>query len=457
MFVVDDIFSLIRRGKNMASDIDDLRKYNTKSITKSVDDSTMMFGCLMSNTIPTDQAITFVRNMERVYASMVQQYLSQNQMIDVSIDRTPLDYLRRIHQNIRLESVIEEAAIEDASKKKDAYLSFMESTFPGLEVPEGLVDDVMEESYKGNYKLFMDRTGSYGVAFKESVCTPDLLNNYKSLIKEHLEDFDLRPFGYTVYTEANISRSDVVDAYMQGLENQVKTANADLALKKAKENKGTQLLDRDVKKSNDMQPYAIQVRLMAVNDKQEFIQYMDFIVGVKAVLHAIDSNEIVRNIAYILQNKNFTFNMIRWLTGEISLFKNMILNIDEVKFDVVNRSSGMSGWIPTLKRLKNKRVALGLFSAHKIIPNSTMVVTSYEVEQIKNATGLDLRDVSVAKRVIDKLFLIAFVIFDDGTNTIDILYDSRTEYQTYSMETLDREVSMNSNKLGKEIGRMISR
>ena len=454
--MLDDIFTLIRKGRSMTSDFDELRKYNTRSITKSVDDSTMMFGCLMSNTIPTEEAVTFVRNMERVYASMVEQYLSQNQMIDVSIDKTPLDYLRRIHQNIRLESVIEESALEEETKKKEAYISFMESTFPEMEVPKDLVSDVMEEAYKGNYKLFLDRTGSYGVSFKESACTPELLKEYAQNIKDHLSEFDLQPFYKTSFMEAP-SRAEVVDAYMQGLENQVKSQNMDMALKKAKESKAPQLLDRDVKKSNDMQPYAIQVRLMAVNDKQEFIQYMDFIIGVKAVLHAIDSNEIVANISYVLQNKNFVFNMIRWATGEISLFKNMIFNIDEVKFDVVNRSSGMSGWIPTLKRLKNKRVALGLFKAHKLIPNSTMVVTSDEVDQVKMITGLDLRDVAVAKKVIDKLFLIAFVIFDEGTGTIDILYDSRTEYQTYSMETLEREVSMNSNKLGKEIGRMISR
>lgn len=149
--------------------------------------------------------------------------------------------------------------------------------------------------------------------------------------------------------------------------------------------------------------------------------------------------------------------MIRWLSGEISLFRNIILNIDEIKFDVTNRTSGMSNWIPTLKRLRNKRVALGLFGVHKLVPNNTIVITSYEVDEIRNLTGLDLRDVAVAKKVIEKLFSIALIIVDEGTETIDILYDSRGDYQTYSLETLEREVSMNSNRLGKEIGRMISR
>ena len=48
-------------------------------------------------------------------------------------------------------------------------------------------------------------------------------------------------------------------------------------------------------------------------------------------------------------------------------------------------------------------------------------------------------------------------IIDEGTRTIEILYDGETTYQTYALETLEREISMNSNKLGKELTRMISR
>ena len=54
------------------------------------------------------------------------------------------------------------------------------------------------------------------------------------------------------------------------------------------------------------------------------------------------------------------------------------------------------------------------------------------------------------------LFLVAFVVVDDTSGTIDILYDGSDSYQTYALETLERENSMASNKLGREIGRMIA-
>lgn len=456
MQLIEFIYSMMRKGADIGAEIDELKKLNAKSLTKTVDDSTFIFSCLCSDQVPIDRATTIVRNMEKVYAAIVQQFFSQNQMIDITIDRSPVRYMQKFHQNYHPESTIDFSALDEPERKKQAYLSFMESTFPDLEVPEDFLDPIMKEAYQGDYRLYLDPSGTYGIAFKEGAVSSKLAENYKEQIKKHLSDFDLQPIQFTEANKDNELRNEIAKSYIAGLGQRGNVQKTDLDVKKYKEMKPPQLLDRDAKKANDMMPYAIQVRLMAVNDQKEFVQYLDFIAGVKAYLHPIKSNELVTNIVYILQNKNFVFNMIRWATGEISLFKNIILNIDEIRFDAANQAYGMSSWIPTLKRLRNKRVAFNLFSMHKLVPNNTIILTSYEVDEIRNLTGQDLHDVVVAKKVLEKLFTIALIIVDDGTETVDILYDSRGDYQTYSLETLEREVSMNSNRLGKEIGRMIS-
>ena len=56
---------------------------------------------------------------------------------------------------------------------------------------------------------------------------------------------------------------------------------------------------------------------------------------------------------------------------------------------------------------------------------------------------------------MDNLFLMAFIILDDRTQTMDILYDHSDTFETYALETVQREISMNSNRLANEIGRMI--
>ena len=49
-----------------------------------------------------------------------------------------------------------------------------------------------------------------------------------------------------------------------------------------------------------------------------------------------------------------------------------------------------------------------------------------------------------------------FIIVDETTQTIDMILDGSTNgFQTYSLETLQREVTMNSNKLGQELSRML--
>ena len=51
----------------------------------------------------------------------------------------------------------------------------------------------------------------------------------------------------------------------------------------------------------------------------------------------------------------------------------------------------------------------------------------------------------------------AFVIVDEGTGLVSILYDGDSTFQNYSIETLEKDNAMHSNKLGREIGRMIAR
>ena len=465
MSLTDEIFSLIRKGKEMTNDIEDIRRLNTQSITKGANEGTFQFPIITTDNISIAMASTIARNMERVYASFTQTWLSMNPMIDVTVDRTPLDYLKKFHQNIKLEGVIEEDLLGERQNRNESFKSFMESTFPNLEVPDDCIDSVMEGVYSGDYKLYLDPTGSYGIAFKESVCSKYLAENNKELLIEHLSLFDVRPVPMTTFTEAEpATKTDILgavaDGYAQRAENDAVKTKMDIYDKTAKvynNLKTPQLLERDIKKSNDMQPFALQIRLMAVNDKKEFIQYLDFVLGIKAVLHLLKSDEIVLNLSYVLQNKSLMFKLLRWTTGEISLFKDLLFNINEIKFDVANRTNGHSPWFSTLKRLKEKKVTVGTFGAHKLVPNSTLVVSSYEVELVKKNTGMDLRDVSTIKKIMDKLFLIAFIIVDDGTETIDIMYDYASAYQTYALETLEREISMSSNKLGKEIGRLISR
>ena len=454
MAIMNDILSMVKRGKQVAQDLDEIKNYNTQSIAKRASDSTLQFPCLIANTIAIEKATAITNNMDRVYAAFVQTVVASNPMIDISVYRGPIDYIKKIHQNLKMESAIDFNALEESCNGTDDKLrALMESEFPEFAVSESVYDEVMSQAYKGEYKLFLNPERTFGIAFKESAMTGDALKSHRDGLIEYMSEFNLTPV-YVKEDEDSINNSDILNNYITGANNR---ARLDSFKNSDKMSGSAKLADREVKKANDMQPYGIQVRLMAVNDQKQFVQAIDFIIGVKTILHPIKSEEMIANVSYALQNKSAVFNFIRWTTGEISLWKDLLLHLDELKFDVNYKDRGMSPFFPALKRLKDKKVEFGTFGVRKLVPNATLVLSTFELDEVRKRTGVDLHDVHFAKKLIQQLFLLTFIIVDEGSETIEILYESSSAFETYALETLEREISMNSNKLGKEIGRMISK
>lgn len=434
MEFIQDILSLMRKGPELAGQLNDL-KLNTKSIARGAKDATFQFPCLVSDTLPIDTASTIARMLDQTYATYTQTWLSLNSMYDVTIDPTPLTYLKKLHQNTRFESVND------------------------LFIDEDDLDDYVEKVYSGDYRCCMSKDGTYGVLF--NVADKDvsgLIKENKKLLKEYMSDFDLSPLEKITTEAPAMTGGDFAKTL---LDNQAKLAankDADYRLKRSKEGRAPRMSDRDLKRANDTVPYGIEVRLMAVNDKKEFIQYVDIIIGVKTILHPVKSEEFTTNIALALQNKNPVFKFLRWTTGEISLVKDLLLNLNTLKMDAnASNSAGQSPFFVTLKRLKNRKVGLRNFTVpHALIPNATFVISTYEADYLKNKYGIDLANPRIARKLFDAFLLMTFIVVDDGMGTVSVLYDGDTRFQTYALSTIERDNVLNSNKLSKEIGRMIS-
>lgn len=430
MGMIEDIVRLMRKGPQLLSNLDPVA-VNTKSVARGANDATLQFPCIMTNTIDAPTAITACRMMERVYAAFTQSWLSLHPVIDISIDRNPIQFLKKFHQNVKWEKV-------------ETRL---------LDEPE--VETLLEGVISQDYKLFMSKDNSYGIFFNATdKYTGAMLESFTNGMKDYLSDYDTKG----MYEALD---SDVAQAALNGTlaraELDKRRADAGIMRDTGSVAAAPKLQDRDVKKSNDMLPYAMEVRLMAVNDKNEFVQWLTFVIGVKTVMHIVRSDDMIANLTAVLQNRSLFNKLLRWTSGEISLFKNILLDLDNLKYDAIARADKRSPFFGTLKRLKEKKIGIHSGTVpHGIIPNSTIAITEYEVEEIKKSVGMDLADPRIARSVMKKLFLMTFIIINNGANLIDVLYDGANEFQTFTLETLEREVSLNSNTLGKEIGRMIS-
>lgn len=508
MGYLEDLNTIIKTVATSKGTIDNNKH---KSIVRGALDGTLQFPCLVSDAIPIDMASVIARTLERVYASFVQTYLSTNNTIDISVDKNPNMFLKRFHKNIKVESTIEDLYQEYCMESDEEYDKLMERIYNGTtkayinEQENKMIlfnfsnkfNKTVFESHKndledalasidfspfpniGNspfyYEMSPDDEEKEAQRRAHDMNVQKTKNEYnRSLNNLRFTQSVGKDIGMTVWNNYTNKKNRDIE-YQRDLQRDADRRAHDIDMQDLKfkndidkekwklQNGGnltspSLLKDTDVKKLNDIQPYLMQVRLMAVNSKDEFVNFMDFIVGVKVILHNIKSDEMIINIQHAIQNNGKLFNFIRWTTGEKSLFKDLLMHINDTKLDISNKSKGSSPWWATLKRLREtSKIQKSFFSRTQLVPQSTIVISAFDADIIEKTYGYNLRDPKFAIKLMKTLFLMNFIIVDEGTRTLNILYDGEKAYQMYALETLEREVTMSSNKIGKELTRMISR
>lgn len=211
------------------------------------------------------------------------------------------------------------------------------------------------------------------------------------------------------------------------------------------------LIDNDVKKSNELVPTLLSVH---VNFKSgETVVPLDFIIGVKTIVHPVRASEIIKNLSKGLKEKNNFFNFLRYTTGEIKFFKDFLLNIDGIRDDVISKYNKGSEWWTALKRRKNISKFRAAFMMKKqILPNATIMVSVEEANYLKNEYGIDLFNPSTVKELMSHYFLLGFVILDPSSELSYFLFDGYSGHQTLSYQALERE---NTNT-AKEVKNIMS-
>jgi hypothetical protein len=217
------------------------------------------------------------------------------------------------------------------------------------------------------------------------------------------------------------------------------------------------LVDNDVKKANELISTTMHIKLKQIDSDGKYDGIVDFIMGVKCTMHPVKSADMIINLVKACVNSDTVFNIIRWTTGEIGFFKDLILNITNTKADVANMGNGSSEWWLALKRrkalasLKNK-----LPFTKKLMPNATIVCSMEEVEMIKSRYGFDLMNDMFVKKIMMEYFLLGFVIVDDASQIVHFRFDSDKHFQSVSYSGLERENSSNERKF-KEMLKVINR
>lgn len=203
------------------------------------------------------------------------------------------------------------------------------------------------------------------------------------------------------------------------------------------------LSDNDVKKCNELVPTTLSVTLQ-IKDGNSFGGVSNFIIGVKGLMHPVNSDDMISNLLSGFKSGNKFFNILRWTSGEIKFMKDLILNVDNIREDVVRKhKKNGSSWWSALKRRRNVAALRRIKGSGRILPNATIVCSMTEVDELKEAYGIDLLDGKIINKIMKTYFLLGFAVVDDSQELCHFIFDGENKYQVVSFAGLEKE---NNNK-----------
>lgn len=473
-----------------------------KSLSKSSSENTLQFPVICTRAIDLENMMMISKGLERNYATFAQLVFTNNPVFKIDGNQDMTQYIRQFHQNSdvkfdpssdlinTLGPLLTESAILDDYEL--SLISIVHEGFDGTVVASNkrqmisLMDymrqDIINEKFTPRIDSIYTNNASLASRFNSSVLEKSSKSNKSKNTTNNNVYADNRVYNNDntrlnndnrVYNndtdnstqlsgnaavnriEHNVERQYVTNKYIDGEKVGSSTSNSGHMEYQLPKNI---LQDNDVKKSNELVPTILRLKVILANKNGDMQQSYEFTLGVKAHLHPVDSDEMVKNMVSACRNNNRVFDFIRWTTGEISFFKDFLFSIDEMKDDVVSKSKGASPWWSLLKRRKalakiKRRAMLG----NRLLPNATIVISAEEVEFIKSEYGYDLMDKRLVNKIMDTYFLLGFVILDPSTEIAYIMFDGNIDFQTITFDGLNRENSNSRNVDTKEIIKLMNR
>ena len=429
MGILNDISEVVKSVSTLVRTNSSAMKKNNDSLAKKAKEGILQFPAICSNSLDADTLSMASKALERNYATFAQIVYTMNCVAQVDEIKGVGDFINKFHTNIGNTGTIDVLNLA----LKEALEDYSQTELDGMVLETILC--------KGS--------------------TNTIIHENSINLKEYMSGFNLDVLN-DLFIPADI-RKEIIEENIAYNKNHRKYGDI---LLEAEDEKNPNLnrivitskvLDNnELKKANELVPTTLTLKINFMDKNGNLAGERTFNIGVKVTLHPASSEEIINNLCSARDTGFFKF--IRWTTGELSLVKDVLLNLNEIKLDVVNKTAGKSGWFSTFKRLKAKSTILSKFSkgAQGFHPLGTIIISMDEAEIIKNKSGLDLTRVSDVKKVMDKFMLLGFVILDPATQTSMFIFDDSPDFEMQPFSGLKREGNGSNTDL-KELLKVMNR
>lgn len=159
------------------------------------------------------------------------------------------------------------------------------------------------------------------------------------------------------------------------------------------------------------------------------------IVGVKCMTRLISPSLMIPNIISSCQDSSLAFKWVKWTKGEMKVAKDMIFNISRIKEDAHSQNMA-DKWFAALRKRKRNANAFKFGGNTGINPFTTLVITDEDAIRIREAAGYDLYNVGTARKLMDNLYLLGFMIVNTNTGMTSTLYDGFADFEDVTIKSL---------------------
>lgn len=191
-----------------------------------------------------------------------------------------------------------------------------------------------------------------------------------------------------------------------------------------------------------MEPTMVNVQIIAHGGKSaggKSQSVHNITLGVKVMPRIIDSDLMIASMIEACQESNAIFKFIKWTKGEVKTL-DALFGVSKSKARALQK--GAKEQIKFLEQSKKRKTGnlVGKFTHNEALPTTNVVITSYEAERIKDATGVDLTDIKNAIKLMNKYFLLSFGIYDTERDILQVMFDCDTDWGHVSLSTMKAEI-----------------
>ena len=209
-------------------------------------------------------------------------------------------------------------------------------------------------------------------------------------------------------------------------------------------------LDSEYKKANELQPTLMVVNFIQKGENGAPSMTTTAVIGVKAKVYPVSSIDICNRITSKLEDKNVLNSFIRATTNEIGFFRDFLFAIDKAKIDAMSYGRSASSnklWKVLERRSTKSKFRRALKMSNDATAITTLVLTENDVEYMKKNKGIDIMNVSFARKLLDAYNFMCICVINEATEVASFLYDTGDDnYERLTFTNLEREASDNSYK-----------